>query len=140
MYRHDLSEFREVLPHPDGTFRDEWLRSALGDPGWAAHLAFLGNRPAGFALVRGLDAPARVLNSFFIVRGARRGGWGTRLALEVIAAHPGPWEIAFQEANARAARFWRRVAGQVAGDAWTEAVRPVLDQPGLPGDVWIVIR
>jgi predicted acetyltransferase len=140
MYRHDLSEFSGTLPNPDGTFRDERLRLALDDPGWATHLTHVGDRPAGFAFVRGLDGPTRVLNSFFVVRGARGSGVGTRLAKDVLAAHPGPWEIAFQEANPTAARFWRRVAGEVAGDAWHEEKRAVPNRPDLPDDVWIVIR
>lgn len=72
MFRHDLSEFRGVLPGVDGTFRSEWLVSAFTAPGWAPYLMTWGERPAGFAFVRGLDGPVRVLNSFFVVRGARR--------------------------------------------------------------------
>lgn len=140
MYRHDLSEFSGALPNPDGTFRDGWLRQALDDPGWATHLTYVEDRPAGFAFVRGLDSPTRVLNSFFVVRGARGSGVGTRLATDVLAAHPGPWEIAFQEANPSAARFWRRLASEVAGDAWHEEKRPVPNRPDLPDDIWIVIR
>jgi hypothetical protein len=33
--------------------------------------------------------------------------------------------------------FWRRVATEVAGAAWTEDRRPVPGQPTLPPDVWI---
>ena len=138
MFRHDMSEFSEQLPNPDGSFRSEWLRSALEDENWAAYLALVGDRPAGFAFVRALEQPTRVLNSFFIVRGARRGGYGLRFVKQVLAAHPGPWEIAFQERNVKGAKFWRRVAAEVAGDAWHEEVRPS-STGGTAPNVWVVI-
>lgn len=137
MFRHDLSEFRGVLPAPDGTFRSEWLASAFTEPGWAPYLMTCGERPAGFAFVRALDGPVRVLNSFFVVRGARRQGIGLRAVREVLQRHPGSWEIAYQHDNPAAVRFWPRVARELAGDAWTRELRPVRDRPELPPDVWI---
>lgn len=138
MFRHDMSEFSTgALPEPDGSFRDERLRAALGDPGWAAYLMAGDGRPVGFALVRGLDGGTRVLNSFFVVRGARRAGVGWDAVHDVLARHPGAWEIAFQDTNAKAVRFWRRLAADVAGDAWTEERRPVPGKPDVPPDVWI---
>ena len=138
MFRHDMSEFAGQLPNPDGSFRREWLDSALEDTNWAAYLALVGDRPAGFAFVRALEQPSRVLNSFFIVRGARRGGYGTRFVKQVLAAHPGPWEIAFHERNVEGARFWRRIATEVAGNAWHEEVRLAMNGASVP-NVWVVI-
>ncbi|MDO0929136.1 GNAT family N-acetyltransferase [Streptomyces sp. TG1A-8] len=137
MFRHDLSEFRGVLPAADGTFRNDRVGCAFAGPGWAPYLLTLGERPAGLAFVRGLDGPARVLNSFFVARGARRRGIGLRCAREVLVRHPGPWEIAFQHDNPAAVRFWPRVARELAGDAWTREQRPVPGRPELPPDVWI---
>ncbi|MET8865405.1 GNAT family N-acetyltransferase [Nonomuraea sp. NPDC004580] len=137
MFRHDMSEFQGGLPRPDATFRSERLESAFADPGWAAYLMSCDDRPAGFAFVRGLDGPVRVLNSFFVVRAARRSGLGLRAVRDVVARHPGRWEIAFQEANAGAVAFWRRVAADLAGDAWTEERRPVPGRPEVPPDTWI---
>ncbi|MEV4803188.1 GNAT family N-acetyltransferase [Nonomuraea sp. NPDC049421] len=137
MFRHDMSEFQGGLPRPDATFRSERLESAFADPGWAAYLMSCGDRPAGFAFVRGLDGPVRVLNSFFVVRAARRSGLGLRAVRVVVARHPGRWEIAFQEANTGAVAFWRRVAADLAGDAWTEERRPVPGRPEVPPDTWI---
>ena len=51
-------------------------------------------------------------------------------------AHPGPWEIAFQEENVRAARFWRRLGAEVLAGA-AEELRPVPDKPYIPPDVWL---
>lgn len=137
MFRHDMSEFDGEPPEADGSFRDERLRAALGEPGWAAYLVTGDERPVGFAFVRALDTPVRVLNSFFVVRGVRRAGVGMAAVRDVLARHPGPWEIAFQDANAGAVRFWRRVATTVAGEAWREERRPVPGRPEVPPDVWI---
>ncbi|MFD1661224.1 GNAT family N-acetyltransferase [Streptomyces caeni] len=138
MFRHDMSELDALLPNPDGTFRNnDRLRMAFSDPGWAPYLLTRGDSPAGFAFVRGLTNPTRVLNSFFVVRGARRTGIGLRAVQQVTAIHPGPWEVAFQDVNTAAVHFWRRVATEIAGNAWTEERREVPGRPDLPPDVWI---
>ncbi|MEV0280532.1 GNAT family N-acetyltransferase [Streptomyces sp. NPDC050610] len=138
MFRHDLSEFDGLLPGADGTFpRNGWLDKAFCDPDWAPYLLTSGGSPAGFAFVRSLDAPTRVLNTFFVARGARRTGIGLRAVQEIVARHPGAWEVAFQDANVAAVRFWRRVATQIAGDAWSEQRRPIPGRPELTPDVWI---
>ncbi|MFI0482215.1 GNAT family N-acetyltransferase [Actinomadura sp. 9N215] len=137
MFQHDMSQFRGLLPRPDGTFRSERLHAAFHDPDWAAYLLTSDARPVGFATVRGLRGEKRVLSSFFIVRGARRTGLGLRGVQALIAEHPGPWEVAFQDENAPAARFWRRVAAEIAPGAWTEEHRPVPARPELPPDTWI---
>jgi predicted acetyltransferase len=79
----------------------------------------------------------RILSSFFVVRGARRTGLGLSAVRQVVARHPGQWEVAFQDANVVAVNFWRRVATEIAGDAWTETRRPVPGLPDFPPDVWI---
>lgn len=137
MFRHDMSEFQDQLPAPDGTFRADRLQLAFTDADWAPYLLTSGEHPVGFALVRAVTCPTRVLNSFFVVRAARGSGVGLRAVREVVARHPGPWEVAFQDNNAVAARFWRRVGAMMAGDAWTEEHRPVPGRPDLPPDVWI---
>jgi predicted acetyltransferase len=138
MFRHDMSEFGGQLPNPDGTFRAERLVAAFEEQGWAGYV-FGGpeDRPVGFAIVRGLDGPVCVLNSFFVVRSMRRAGVGLQAAGAIVAEHPGPWQVAFQDANAAAARFWRRVATELDGSGWTEERRAVPGRPDLPPDVWI---
>jgi predicted acetyltransferase len=138
MFCHDMSEFGGQLPNPDGTFRTERLVAAFEDRDWAGYV-FTGpeDRPVGFAIVRSLTGPVRVLNSFFVVRSVRRTGVGLHAVGAVVAEHPGPWKVAFQDANAAAVRFWRRVATELAGSDWTEERRTVPGRPDLTPDVWI---
>jgi predicted acetyltransferase len=140
LFRHDMSEFNGALPGQDGSFRSERLTAALADPDWAAYLLSWQDRPAGLGIVRNLAGPVRVLNSFFVVRGARRAGLGLRAAQAIVAEHPGAWEVAFQDANPGAAGFWRRVAADVSGQAWMQEHRPVPGRPDLPPDTWISFR
>jgi predicted acetyltransferase len=140
MFQHDLSGVWGQLPDANGAFRSERVDSAFSAAGWQPYLFERGERPVGFAFVRGLDGPVRVLNSFFVVRGARRSGTGLAAAREVVLRHPGPWEVAFQYDNAPAVRFWRRVATELAADAWSEETRPIPDRPELTPDAWISFR
>jgi predicted acetyltransferase len=141
MFRHDLSEFGGQLPGPDGRFRSERVESAFTDSAdWAPYLFVRGDRPVGFAFVRGLAGSARVLNSFFVVRAVRREGIGLRAVREVVGRHPGYWEVAFQDANPGAVRFWRRVGEELAPGEWSEERRPVPGRPGLAPDVWVSFR
>ena len=137
MFHHDLSEFRGRLPDPDGTFHSERPRAAVDDPAWAAYLVWTQDRPVGLAMVRALDQPVRVLNAFFITRGVRRTGIGSRAVREVLLQHPGLWEVPFQDDNETAVHFWRRTARATAGESWTEERRAVPARPDLPPDVWI---
>ncbi|MFI5882136.1 GNAT family N-acetyltransferase [Streptomyces sp. NPDC051554] len=146
MFRHDLSEFavggQLQLPNPDGTFRSERVDAAFDgrDGDWAPYLFWSGERPVGFAFVRAVSEPTRILNSFFVVRGVRRGGVGMRAVRDVVARYPGDWEVAFQDANPGAVAFWRRVGEELAPGEWGEERRPVPGRVGLPPDVWISFR
>ncbi len=84
----------------DGTFRSERLAAAFDDPDWCAYLVIDGDPPAGFAIIRGLGAPIRVLDSFFVFRGARRSGAGSGAVRQLVTdLLPGRWEVAFQAEN-----------------------------------------
>ena len=139
LFRHDLSEFTGGLPFADATYRSERLVLALRDATWAASVIHLGEVPVGFALVRSIDREPFVLNSFFVVRGARRSGVGREAVRQVLAARPGRWTVAFQDTNPGAVAFWRSVAADHDPE-WTEEDRPVPDRPDLPPDSWISFR
>jgi len=139
LFRHDMSAFSGQLPRPDGTFRNERLRAAFTEPGWASYLFHQQEHPVGFALVRNLGGPGPVvLSSFFLVNAARGRGYGLGAALEVVRRHPGAWEVAFQDANSAAVAFWPRVAEAAAdGDGWRVEHRPIADRPETTPDAWV---
>ena len=137
LYRHDLSEFRGSLPDMVGAFHTRPLDPFLeGDDDRRAHL-FLRDGPVGFALVGHANSPPHLMSEFFVVRAARRQAVGRAAANALFALYPGPWQIPFQEENVAAARFWRRVAAEVAVDGVDEQRRPVPGKPHIPPDVWL---
>ncbi|MGW7516865.1 GNAT family N-acetyltransferase [Streptomyces sp. NPDC054796] len=137
---HDMSESGGWLPDADGSFQRERLRTAFTDDGCSpCHLYLLTvrERPAGLALVEVMSGPTYELSAFFVVRGIRRAGVGLSAVRQIVAGRPGPWEIAFQDDNPAAGAFWRRVATEIAGDAWVEARGPVPGRPDAPPDTRI---
>ena len=140
LYTHDLSEFRGSMPDAEGLYPPGRLPAYFDDPGRAGYLIFSDDVLAGFALIRGLDREPTVVGDFFVVRAARRKRVGYAAALQLLGLHPGRWEIAFQEENAGAARFWRWVGADAAGPACREERRPVPGKPWLPPDTWLLLR
>jgi predicted acetyltransferase len=139
LYRHDLSEFRGSLPDAAGVFHTRPLDPFLeNDPDRRAHLV-LRDGPVGFALVAGATTEPRLMAELFVVRAARREGVGRAAVDALFALYPGAWEIPFQEENVAAARFWRRIAAEVAGDGVREERRPVPGKPDIPPDVWLTL-
>lgn len=141
-FRHDLGTVVHGFPYADGRYQHAWLDEypapdRAGFLAWRPHPRTGEEAPIGFALVRGLDAASRVMQSFFVVPAARRGGTGRTVALDVIGRHPGPWEIPFQHDNVGAARFWRVVATEAWGARWVETEEPVPGKPDVPPDHWI---
>jgi predicted acetyltransferase len=142
MYVHDLSEFRGTLPDATGSFWfkndrfSPYVEDTTGDH--VGYLAWQDEHPVGFALVYGGRGDRRGMGHFFVVRAVRRGGVGRELALDVIGRHEPPWQIAFQEENPGAARFWRGIADTAFGDDWREEQHPVPGKPEIPPDAWII--
>lgn len=142
LYRYDLSEFRDSHPDEHGLFTAGRLPAYLmdDDPEHGALLVRHGGTPAGFVLLGGLRTPPATIGEFFVVRSVRRRGVGHHVATEVMRSRPGPWLVAFQEENPKAARFWRQIATELAGDTWSEQRVPVPDKPWLPPDVWLTLE
>ncbi|MER6388105.1 GNAT family N-acetyltransferase [Streptomyces sp. NPDC001523] len=143
LYRHDMSEFLDFLPGPDGSFAFRPLPLFFSEPGRTVQLITHGSTPAGFVLTRPTQDGATSISAFFVVRALRRRGLGRRAALELLRSRPGRWAIAFQEVNAGAARFWRGIADEAVGRAaWREERRPVRvpgPPAGVPDDHWIFL-
>jgi len=133
--RHDLSEFRGTLPGTDGLFPDPRLRLYVEEAGREALLIRADGRLVGFALVRPHETGGRSIGEFFVVRAARGLGVGRAAALALLRGRPGRWGIAFQEENARAARFWRQLAPEAALGDVVEEVR--LARDGVHADTWL---
>ena len=85
-FRHDLARVVDGFPHADGRYRHEWLDAypaadRCGYLAWAPHPDTGEDAPIAFALVRGLGPDRelardeRVMQAFFVVPAARRGGW-----------------------------------------------------------------
>ncbi len=94
----------------------------------------------GLAIVRGLTGSRRSVMAFWTSPVLRRTGLGSRLALDVLSRHDGPWSIAFQHDNEAAGAFWRGIATRAWGpenEAWREEERAVPDRPQVPPDHWI---
>jgi predicted acetyltransferase len=139
LYRHDLSEFRDSNLDEQGLFHTRALEPFLDDdPDRRCYLFHRDGRPVGLALVSGVEKEPRVMHEFFVVRRVRREGLGRRAVRELFLLHPGSWEIAFQENNTAAARFWRGIAAAAAHDGVREERRPVAGKPHIPPDVWLV--
>jgi predicted acetyltransferase len=145
LFRHDLAVITDALPYADGRYQHGWL-DPLPNPGAAGYLAWRphpngGEAPVGFAIVDHLRDERRNVLAFWTSPVLRRRGVGRLLALDVLARHPGPWSIAFQQANRAAAVFWRQVATTAfgpVGSGWHEEVRPVPNRPDLPPDHWVL--
>ncbi len=138
LYSHDMSEVRQTLPNADGLFKPGRLPGYFGDPDRRGHLVTCEGAPVGFAFVEGLLGQTRTIGDFFIARGVRRRRVGYQVARELLARHPGGWEIGFQTGNPGAPEFWRRVATDMVGAAWREELRPVPNKPHIPHDHFIV--
>lgn len=118
--QHDMSDLAGYLPGPDGLFDVPRLARFFTQPDHDALLIYAGDAVAGFGLTRPFDDGSTFIHSFFVVRALRRQGVGLAAAVELLTSRRGRWSIAFLEANAAAARFWRQVATEVAGESWTE--------------------
>ena len=74
LYRHDLSEFRGMLPETDGLFKPGRLPAHLHDEGSVVYLVRVDGAPAGFVLVDSLQGEERTVSELFVARAVRRYG------------------------------------------------------------------
>lgn len=140
-FRHDLAPVVHGFPYADGRYQHAWLdeypaEDRCGYLAWSPHPNTGEQSPIGFALVRGLDERERIMQAFFVVPAARRARVGRLFAADVILRHPGRWAIPFQHDNLAAGAFWRTVATDCWGEAWTETREPVWGKQ-VPDDHWI---
>jgi predicted acetyltransferase len=120
LYSHDFSEFFELTLGPDGRFGSQHLHLYWEEPGRHPFIIRAGGRLAGFAFVRrgsevSGDAGVWDVAEFFVARGFRRLGVGTRAARGIWAMFPGRWEVRVMNRNRKALKFWRRAVGEFLG-------------------------
>ena len=139
LYAHDFSELVPLDLQPNGRFDlpvdERWWQKDDHFP----FLLRVGGKLCGFALVRrGSRVTDEVdvmdLAEFFVVRGSRAQGIGTRAAHALFAAFPGRWEIRMRKANVAAGKFWRKVTERPAGRA------PIVTAFSAKGVDWEVLR
>lgn len=122
LYAHDFSEFYDVEIGPDGRFGYSSLPLYWSEAGRHPLLVWLGGKLAGFVLMkRGSDFSGKEdvwdMAEFFVLRGYRRRGIGTRVAQEVWGRFPGAWEVRVMESNTSAHHFWERAIAEFMGEA-----------------------
>ena len=115
-YIYDFSEFEDA--GSDRLGFDSHGRFGINislDPYWSVpgHVAYIlleTGRPAGFALVNQKSHVGQAIDhnmaEFFVARKYRRGGVATAAFHQILALHPGTWEVAIIEPNLAAQKFW----------------------------------
>jgi predicted acetyltransferase len=121
LYAHDFSEFIDIKLGADGRFGCEGLSSYWKEPGRHAFVVRADGHLAGFAFVhRGSDINGDTdvwdMAEFFVARGFRRLGVGTRAAREVWKRFPGRWEVRVIDTNRKAKEFWRSAISEFVGE------------------------
>lgn len=127
LYAHDFSEMADLRLGPDGRFGFAELPLYWTDAARRPFLVKAGGDLAGFVLVRegsviSGDADVWDVAEFFVARGFRRHGVGTRAAHEVWRRLPGRWEVRVLDHNPAARAFWRRAVADFTGATVDAAV------------------
>ncbi len=122
LYQHDLSDLWDQDLDLHGDYGYELDRFLHRERAWA-YLFEVDGRLAGFGLV---DTRVRLpgddfwMDQFFVLKKYRRRGVGAAAARQVVAQHPGRWQVGQMPGNAPAQAFWRRVIAGLAPDGFRE--------------------
>jgi predicted acetyltransferase len=114
LYAHDFSEFHHLELDADGRFGYDPLPLYWSEPRRHPFLVRVDGNLAGFVLVKSNGA-VWDMAEFFVVRGYRRRGIGTALALDIWKRFPGPWEVRVMQSNHSALHFWNRAISEFTG-------------------------
>ncbi len=123
---YDLSGLHDHDIGKNGRFADGELDAFPHGTGQHAYLIEHNQLPIGFMLV---GRTSRVHQTFqgysaagiFVLRRYRRLGCARAAALQVLAEHPGVWEVATASVNVPAIAFWRNVAHTFTDGDYSEA-------------------
>ena len=122
LYAHDFSEYVELKLGADGRFGYEHLPLYWKEPERHPFLVSVNDCWAGFVFVRAGsrisgDASVWDVAEFFIARGYRGLGIGTKVAHNVWERFPGKWEVRVIGRNQRAKDFWERAVNEFIGES-----------------------
>jgi predicted acetyltransferase len=120
LYSHDFSEFWPNDIGEDGRFGYKSLPLYWSEPGRHPFLIKTDGHLAGLALVKqGSEFSGSPtvwdLGEFFVLRGWRRHGVGTRAAHQVWRRFSGDWEVRVMQSNLPAQLFWKRAISTFTG-------------------------
>ncbi len=126
LYAHDFSEFQPLEIGPEGRFGYKPLSLYWSESNRHPFLIRFNGKLAGLALVkRGSEISGNQevwdMAEFFVLRGCRRHGIGTRAAQEVWRRFPGLWEVRVMQSNTPAIFFWNRAISDFIG----QLIQPV---------------
>jgi predicted acetyltransferase len=138
LYAHDFSEFYPIHLGEDGKFGYRALPLYWSERDRYPFLIRLDGKPAGPVLVQKSaavsgDGAVWDIAEFFVVRGCRRRGVGTRVAHEVWRRFPGPWKVRVMQANVSANHFWEEAISTFLGKPVQAAS---VEQGGAPWNVF----
>ena len=122
LYVYDFSELVDLKLGADGRFGYAQLPLYWTEPNRYPFLIRVDSYWAGFVLVRrgsqiSGDEDTWDMAEFFVLRGYRRLGLGTRVAHEVWKRLPGKWEVRVRGLNTKAKDFWRAAISEFVGEA-----------------------
>jgi predicted acetyltransferase len=137
LYAYDFSEFHNLEIGDDGRFGYRFLPLYWSEPDRHPFLLRIEGKLAGLVLLkRGSevsgDAAVWDMAEFFVLRGCRRRGIGTRAAHEVWRRFPGMWQVRVMQANVSAEHFWAEAIATFTG----EEIHPVPFEKA--GQSWIL--
>ncbi|KAA6460216.1 GNAT family N-acetyltransferase [Acidobacteria bacterium AB60] len=117
LYIYDFSEIIALEVGADGRFAYPQLPRYWSESSRYPFLAAVHGRWAGLVFVRAEAEPVPVwdMAEFFVMRGYRRQGVGTRLAHLAFQRFPGEWQVRVMESNYAARHFWERAIEEFTG-------------------------
>ncbi len=119
LYLHDFSEFDGGRVSADGRFEYPHLSEYWEESDRYPFLITADGDLGGFALVKrgstiARDMQAMDVAEFFVVRGRRRRGIGSKAFQQITRMFPGPWVVRVQNGIPGALAFWDQVIAETA--------------------------
>jgi predicted acetyltransferase len=133
LYLYDFSEYDGADVNIHGLYQYEYLDVYWTEHGRHPFFLKVGGNPAGFALVRELEAgppPLYSMAEFFVMRKYRRQKIGETFAKDLFNRFPGRWSVAQEENNLPSQKFWRKVIND-----YTEGQFEEVEMVGWEGPV-----